>query len=81
MYQEIVTFSSLIIGSAAVVCAVVIQNDPRVITRSNGDLQPSAGVAVLRPTQILRDFDLRTSAQQIPENDTHEITGYLALAQ
>lgn len=80
IYQEIVTFSSLILGSAAVVCAAVIQNDPRVITRSNGDLQPSVGVAVSRPTPVLRDIDLRTSGAQIPESDTHVIIGYPAPA-
>jgi hypothetical protein len=81
MYQKIVTFSSFILGGAAAVCAVAIQNDPRIITRSNGDLQPSTDVAISRPAQILRDFAVRTSGEQIPESDTHVITGYPAAAR
>lgn len=75
MYQQIVTISSLILGAAAAVCAVTIQNDPLIITRSSGDLRPSAGAAVLRPPYVLRDFALRTSGEQIRENDTFVITG------
>jgi hypothetical protein len=76
MFKEILTISSLTLGGAAVVAAVTIQNDPRAITRSNGDLQPSASEAVHRPPLLVRDFTLRTTTgAQIPENDAFVITG------
>lgn len=73
MFKEIVTLSSLILGSAAVAAAVTIQNDPLAIMRSTGDLQPTA-TPDSRPPRIDRAFGVRSTGEQIPENDSFVIT-------